>query len=466
MTKNAALVVSVILLCVGVGAAAGAKHAPATKLAPSIKHEKSLGPKPTPRWYWRWTVWQLGEGYARGHARQQALRPERAPHRIPHWAWRRLHFFLLARHDRTAGIPVKQPPRRPRIAGSGIGVEAYGGNLKNVANLNLYSMVIGSSYSSSDAHLLQHATGRSLTYFDGMDVAKSFTTGVTYSQAYGHGWLLKNSSGHYLVNPSFGTYCADVGSAAYQRAWIGNVLSYLAAHPGINGVFNDNTIADPKVDCGAYPAKYPSTASWSAAMLSFLKAAYSALHSHGYYLALNAGAYVAGNASSDDGTLTVRWWKQVGRYADGLMNENYAEVPSSTKQLRASGPAWYQEWDGWQRLIPTAQSMGKDFIGITYQSCTDTRAMTYARASFLLQWNGGGSVFIYKCGSSDPTNRAWTTSIGAPAGAKLRVGVGWQRPYSGGTVLVNPSASRSQTFTVKGVSYKLAPTTARILVGS
>jgi putative glycosyl hydrolase-like family 15 (GHL15) protein len=465
MTKKAALVVSVILLCVGVGAAAGAKHAPATKLAPSIKHEKSLGPKPTPRWYWRWTVWQLGEGYARGHARESALRPRHAPHRIPHWAWRRLHFFVLARRDRAPAIQPKRPPRRPRVAGSGIGVEAYGGNLKSVANLNLYSMVIGSSW-SGDTPLLQHAAGRSLTYFDATDVTKSYPTGVTYSEALSHGWLLKSSSGNYLVNSAYGTYCADVGSRGYQQAWIKNVLGYLAAHPGINGVFNDNTIADPKVDCHAYPAKYPSTSAWSAAMLSFVKAAYSALHAHGYYFALNASAYVAGDPASDDGALTAKWWKEVGRYADGLMNENYDETPDGAKRMRTSGPAWYQEWDGWQRLIPTAQSMGKDFIGITYQSCSNTAAMTYAKASFLLGWNGGGSVFIYKCGSSDPTNRAWTTSIGAPAGAKLRVGVGWQRSYTGGTVLVNPSASRSQSFTVKGVRYTLAPTTARILVGS
>jgi hypothetical protein len=326
-------------------------------------------------------------------------------------------------------------------------------------------MVIGSSW-SSDAPLLQHAAGRSLTYFDAMDVAKSYSTGVTYSQASSHGWLVKSSSGGYLVNNVYSTYCADVGSPAYQQAWIRNVLSYLAAHPGINGVFNDNTISDPKAECGGYPAKYPSTAAWSAAMLSFLKAAYSALHAHGYYLALNAGAYIPGDRTYNDGASTVDWWKKVGRYSDGLMNENYDQISSSTKQVRASGPAWYQEWDGWQRLIPTAQSMGKDFIGLTEQSCTNTAAMTYAKASFLLDWNGGGSVFMYSCGATDPTNSAWTTSIGSPTGVKVHVGAGWQRAYTVGTVLVNPSATVTQKFTVHGKSYTLRPTTARILVGS
>lgn len=401
----------------------------------------------------------MGEGYARGNARQPDLRPKQAPERLPHWAWRRLHFFLLARQNDKRG------PRKPRGAGSGIGALAYGGHLKDVGDLNLYSMVIGSSW-SNDTPLLQRAAGRGLTYFDAMDVAKSYSTGVPYSQASSQGWLLKNSAGNYLVNATFSTYCADVGSPSYQQAWIRNVLSYLAAHPGIDGVFNDNTISDPKAECGAYPAKYPSTSAWSAAMLSFVKAAYAALHAHGYYLALNAGAYIPSDRAYADGTSTINWWKRVGPYSDGLMNENYDQTSSGAKEVRASGAAWYQQWDGWQRLVPTAQAMGKDFIGLTEQSCTNTAAMTYARASFLLAWNGGSGVFIYTCGASDPTNSAWTTKVGAPAGTKVRVGVGWQRAFTGGTVLVNPSATSPQKFTVNGRSYTLAPTTARILPGS
>ena len=467
MTKHAALAVALMLLFAGMGSAAvaGRSATPAKHLSAAVKHEKRLGPRPTPSWYWRWTEWRLGEGFARGHAQQRSLRPRHMPVRIPRWAWRRLHFFLLARQGRTLAKADKPGPRKPPRGGSGIGVLSYAGHLKNVSDLSLYSMVIGSSW-SSDTSLLQHAAGRSLTYFDAMDVAKTYSTGVTYSQASAHGWLLKNSSGNYLVNSSFGTYCADVGSHAYQQAWIQNVLAYLAAHPGVDGVFNDNTMADPKAECGAYPAKYPSTSAWSAATLSFAKAAYSALHEHGYYLALNAGAYIPGDRAYDSGTATINWWKRVGTYSDGLMNENYAQISGGTKNVRASGSAWYQEWDGWQRLVPTAESMGKDFIGLTEQSCTNTAAMTYARASFLLGWNGGGSVFIYTCGSSNPTNSAWTTDIGTPTAAEARVGAGWERAYTGGTVLVNPSASRSQTFTVKGKSYTLAPTTARILSGA
>jgi hypothetical protein len=104
-------------------------------------------------------------------------------------------------------------------------------------------------------------------------------------------------------------------------------------------------------------------------MLSFVKVIHAALHRKGYDVAVNA---------------------------DGLMNEYYDETPTGTDQLRASGTAWYQGWNSWQQLIGLAQSMGDDLIGLEKGSSTNTTSMTYGKASFLLEWNGGGSVFIYK----------------------------------------------------------------------
>jgi len=342
-------------------------------------------------------------------------------------------------------------------------VLAYGGHLTNVANPDLYSIVIGSAWSSDATSVVAATAGRGLVYFNGAVVQTTWSTGVPYSEATANGWLLKNSSGSYMTSP-YGAYAADIGSAAYQKAWITNVLNYLAARPGIDGIFIDTVIMDPKASFGSYPADYPSTSAYSAAMVSFVQAVYAALHAKGYYVALNAGAWKSGDSSYSGGTSTIDWWKQLGPYADGLMDENYAETSNHT--LRAAGTAWNQQWDGWQRLIGVAQSMGDDFVGLEYNSATDTAAMTYGKASFLLEWNGGGSVFIYKDGSTDPTNGAWTSDIGTPTAPKMQVGVGWERDFTGGTVLVNPSPSVSQTFTVNGTTYTLAPTTARILANS
>jgi hypothetical protein len=347
----------------------------------------------------------------------------------------------------------------------GIGVLAYGGNLKYVLNLNGYSMVIGSSY-SSDSSLLQSTAGRGLTYFAGSDVNTTYSTGVPYSQASANGWLLYCGT-ILCVNKGFANdYIGDVGSSGYQQAFITNVENYLAAHPGTDGIFIDDVLYTATGLIGSYPNKYPSLSTWSSAQVSFVKAVYSALHSKGYYVALNASGYVPGDANSNTSANEQTFWKMVGPYSDGLMNEWYDETASgiTTAQLRSTGTAWYQEFDSWQQIIPLIQSMGKDFIALTKQTCTNTTAMTYGKASFLLEWNGGGGAYIYTCGgSTDPTNTAWTKNIGTPSAAKVQVGVGWMRSYTKGTVLVNPSPTASQTFTVNGTSYTLSPTTARIL---
>src|SRR3954451_1897841 len=69
----------------------------------AVQQEKRIGPKPLPRWYWRWVDWRLGEGYAKRHQLEARLRPHKAPRTIPDWAWKRLHFFLLARTQAAFG---------------------------------------------------------------------------------------------------------------------------------------------------------------------------------------------------------------------------------------------------------------------------------------------------------------------------------------------------------------------------
>src|SRR5690242_14811919 len=87
----------VMLLFAGLGSSALLTRALAVPQSPSaVQQEKSVGPKPTPHWYWRWQAWRLGEGYAKGHQQARSLRPQLAPLPVPAWAWRRLHFFQLA----------------------------------------------------------------------------------------------------------------------------------------------------------------------------------------------------------------------------------------------------------------------------------------------------------------------------------------------------------------------------------
>ena len=111
MPRQVAAVVALMLLFAGVGSSALLARALAQpKSLTAAQQEKRLGPKPTPRWYWRWSDWRLGEGYAKGHARRRNLRPSHAPQRIPSWAWQRLHFFQVARTGLAAHRKRHGPP--------------------------------------------------------------------------------------------------------------------------------------------------------------------------------------------------------------------------------------------------------------------------------------------------------------------------------------------------------------------
>jgi hypothetical protein len=105
MRKQVAVFLLLMLVFAGAGSSALAKRSSArsSQSATAVRAEKKLGPKPTPHWYWRWVTWRLGEGYAKGHPHQSGLRPSQAPPRINSWAWRRLHYFLLARGTSGAG---------------------------------------------------------------------------------------------------------------------------------------------------------------------------------------------------------------------------------------------------------------------------------------------------------------------------------------------------------------------------
>ena len=145
--------------------------------------------------------------------------------------------------------------------------------------------------------------------------------------------------------------------------------------------------------------------------------------------------------------------------------------------VRTTGTNWNQYWQGWVDLVTAVESQGRDFIGLAYGSAGDTAKMSFEKASFLLAWDGGGSVFVYNpLDGSDPWNPAWTTDIGTPTGARYAVGAGWRRDYTGGTVLVNPSPSASQTFALGRTytspdrsavsSVTLPPTSGMVLTGT
>ncbi len=357
---------------------------------------------------------------------------------------------------------------------AGVGLLRLGSAWDKGTGYDRYSTVIVSSWAAAKAAPLP---GKTLVYMSGTNVDSTYDTGVPYSQATANGWLLKDASGNLLSNPSYPKKTvADVGNAAYQRAWVDNVAAFVAAN-GNDGVFIDDVVSDVSVITGGkFPAKYPSQQAWEDALASFLAYVGPALKAKGYYVAANADAYTRNNSSANDGSRHTAWAVRISSSLSAVMQEFWLQSPVDYS-VRSTGGNWDQNWDGWVNLASAVEAQGRDFIGLTYGTQGDTAKMRFGKASFLLVWDGGGSVFTYEIrDGSDPWSKSWTTDIGVPNGKRFQVGQGWRREFTRGTVLVNPSPTGTQTFSL-GATYlqedgspvtsvTLGPTTGLVLTST
>jgi hypothetical protein len=374
---------------------------------------------------------------------------------------------------------------------TGIGLIKLGGPLgpsSNRSRSTRYSVVI---VGQASAHRAARLPGRSLLYGCGVNIPDanwSGTCGVSWTTAAANNWLLKDANGNYVPYGDGYSYLADVGNRSYQRAWISALTSILASDPGIDGVMIDNVTGS----LIAPSAAYPDDASYRAAMKSFVDAVGKGLRAKGRYVAVNASMFDGATANwrelygnTCDGSQTLWWFQQLAPDVNGFVNEYWEMNWDSSGSIRLSGTAaCNQNWDGWQRLVGAVQRMGKDFIPLTSGSsdATGLSNSTFLKASFLLDYNGGTSAFIYSAGGlgsystqvdDSVGDAAWKLDIGQPVGRKYRVGVGWRRDFTRGTVIIDPSPSISQRFALRrtyslpggrsATSVALAPGTALIL---
>jgi hypothetical protein len=273
-------------------------------------------------------------------------------------------------------------------------------------------------------------------------------------------WFLKDTTGARVEFCDYqGTWQMDVGSSSYQNAWVASVATTLK-RDGWDGVMIDDVNSTERYHlCGKTLAAYPTDASYEAATRSFLARVGPALTSQGL-LALPNINYDCWEAC----------FSSFIQYTSGAVREWWSKNSTGyTGHYNDAG------WDWSDSFLRLTQQAGKIFIGVTYAPADDVRSMRYARASFLLDYNGGSSALIFEPaqGSVDPWNAEWTVDLGAATGARYQVGSAWRRNFAGGTVVVNPTAGSSATVSL-GASYlmpdgspvttvTLAPTTGVIL---
>lgn len=242
------------------------------------------------------------------------------------------------------------------------------------------------------------------------------------------------------MNPHYPyEHLANVGSRSYQRAWVRHAIAATDA-ARYDGIMMDNVLGLVSGwTGGVYPAAYPSDRAWEKAMSKFVRFVGPALKRRKLYVLANTF-----KGGSNDGSANVRWWKTVAPYVSGLMAEYWEQTPT-LQPFDVNPCCWTGHWDTRLRLAAAAQGAGADFFPLQYGPSTDTRTMTYGKASFLLVWNGrGGGYMFTPTNPADPWNPAWTTPIGKPSGPRRHVGFGWLRSYTRGVALVNPDPNNAK----------------------
>jgi Hypothetical glycosyl hydrolase family 15 len=284
--------------------------------------------------------------------------------------------------------------------------------------------------------------------------------GVNYWSA-DPSWFLLDTAGGRVNSASFPTaWMMDVGSASYKQAWLANVLADVRAH-GWDGVMLDdvNERMDGHLN-GRTLARYATRADWYAAMRSFLAVVGPGLTS--------AGVLAVPNINYD---CWETCWRDYLQFASGAVREWWTKNGTgSTGHYTAAG------WDWANGFLRITQQAGKFLLPVTYAPAGDARSMSYARASFLLDWDGGRSAMVFQPTdpeAQDPYSPDWVVDIGLPLGPRYQVGVAWRRDYTGGTLVVNPSPTTAQSVSLGGAyllrdgttvtTVTLQPTTALVL---
>jgi Hypothetical glycosyl hydrolase family 15 len=279
------------------------------------------------------------------------------------------------------------------------------------------------------------------------DAALPAGVGYCWASANRPGWFLTDTSGKRIQFCNYpGVWLMDVGDPAYQQLWLDNVAADAKAR-GFDGVFLDDVNQDSSYHlCGRTIAKYPAGSNFTAAMTSFMAKVGPALKSKGLLVLPNIWI---GNYWQQGG---LDLWDAWVSYSSGGVLEHFTKWGGDSSGWLTDDGGYHNDWSARQEFQRRTQAAGKIFIGLTYAPAADERSQRFARGSFLLDWNGGPSALAFEPTDpeqQDPYRATWTADLGAPLGARVKVGASWRRDFAGGVVVVNPSTSQ-QTISLGG----------------
>ena len=267
----------------------------------------------------------------------------------------------------------------------------------------------------------------------------------------GDAWHLHDRAGNVLSFHDEYAYLdpGNVGRSSYQAQCLRRLERIRA--DGYDGVLGDDANVYPGHglgEGGGTPiAEYPTDAAYGDAMVGAMRRVGPG--------AKRLGLPVIPNVGADPGTQAhLGRALAIARASSGFFQEFW------TRWQGAGAGHGGAAWEAGATLAQEVEALGRPFIASTYDGPGPSGATAdqqYAVASFWLVWDGrqdsgwGYNVLGDPAAGFSP---AWGPDIGVPSdAARVRVGMGWQRRYSAGIAVVNPSPSASQRFEL-GAGYR------------
>ncbi|MDQ6816071.1 MAG: putative glycoside hydrolase family 15 protein [Actinomycetota bacterium] len=269
----------------------------------------------------------------------------------------------------------------------------------------------------------------------GADDPRGLAVCTSLPTAKAHSWLLRGLDGHPLgLGPGPG-YGLDIGSPTFQQACAAHATA-LAKRFGFDGVFLDGVGALPDYEFGRPVTlpKYPTQGSWITAMTSFLQTMRGAAHLGGLKLIANIG-----------GATGQEPWQSWSALLDGAEEESWTDGGLGLAQQVPS-------WTAKLQNVAWSEAHGK--YALLHSFSSGEGANVYGLASMLLVAGGHSS---YSTSNANYVGaEAWfpeygtATRLGAPRGRYvMRSGV-YQRSFTNGLVLVNPTLQAAVHVTLDG----------------
>lgn len=254
-------------------------------------------------------------------------------------------------------------------------------------------------------------------------------------------WFLLDRSGNRITDPyneysKENVYFMDFGNPGW-RHYISNDFIKTVKSQGWDGVFLDGVY----VNIGGHWTpngllKYGSDEEFNEAVIGFLSTTYLLFQESGKLMIPNACECVKIENS----------WETWLNFSDGGLDEGFVSI-----SLWSPTDVW-RDGGVWERQISYLEytgNQGKIFYATSQGRRLNTKDLLYGLSSYLLGRRGEMDVFYNAAGELCSYKRSredyeffrdyYNAPIGTPLGRRYKSQGVWQRGYSNGRVLVNPS---------------------------